>query len=109
MIEVAAGKCRRSGPASIDLVAGLVILANLTALTNKAERQGAWRASAAGRSRGSLALALHLGLWFNSPQDAAAAGCPNGVTPFNGDHTAGIQILSTRNFVDIGPLSQLTP
>lgn len=52
---------------------------------------------------------FHLGLWFNSPQDAAAAGCPNGVTPFNGDHTAGIQILSTRNFVDIGPLSQLTP
>ena len=34
---------------------------------------------------------FHLGLWFNSPQDAAAAGCPNGVTPFNGDHTAGIQ------------------
>src|SRR5512132_726713 len=52
---------------------------------------------------------FHLGLWFNSPEDAAAAGCPNAVTPFNGDHTAGIQILSTRNFVDIGPLSQLTP
>jgi hypothetical protein len=56
---------------------------------------------------------FHLGLWFNSPEDAAAAGCPNAVTPFNGDHTAGIQILSTRNFLDIGtgigPLSQLTP
>ena len=52
---------------------------------------------------------FHLGLWFNSPEDAAAAGCPNAVTPFNGDHTAGIQILSTRNFADIGPLSQLTP
>jgi hypothetical protein len=32
----------------------------------------------------------HLGLWFNSPQDAEANGCPNGVTPFNGEHNAGI-------------------
>jgi hypothetical protein len=53
---------------------------------------------------------FHLGLWFNSPEDAAAAGCPDTVTPFNGDHTAGIQILSTRNFADdMGPLRQLTP
>src|SRR5512132_4270064 len=52
---------------------------------------------------------FHLGLWFNSPNDAVAAGCPNAVTPFNGDHNAGIQILSTRNFVKIVPLSQLTP
>ena len=52
---------------------------------------------------------FHLGLWFNSPKDAAAAGCPNAVTPFNGDHTAGVRILSTRNFPDIGPLSQLKP
>ena len=50
----------------------------------------------------------HLGLWFNSPQDAAAAGCPNAVTPFNGDHTAGIQALSTRQFGDrSGPLRRL--
>jgi hypothetical protein len=53
---------------------------------------------------------FHLGLWFNSPQDAARAGCPATVTPFNGDHTAGIQVLSTRNFGDDqGPLRQLVP
>lgn len=51
---------------------------------------------------------FHLGLWFNSPDDAAASGCPSTVTPFNGDHTAGIQVLSTRNFPDgAGPLSRL--
>jgi hypothetical protein len=52
----------------------------------------------------------HLGLWFNSPKDAAAAGCPGATTPFNGDHTAGVQALSTRNFGDqTGPLRQLQP
>ena len=52
---------------------------------------------------------FHLGLWFNSPHDAAGVGCPNVVTPFNGDHTAGVQVLSTRNFPDLqGPLRQLT-
>ncbi len=51
----------------------------------------------------------HLGLWFNSPDDAAAAGCPNTVTPFNGEHHAGIQVLNTSNFADdFGPLRQLT-
>ena len=50
----------------------------------------------------------HLGLWFNSPVDGANAGCPGGPTPFNGDHTAGVQILNTHNFPDLqGPLSQL--
>ena len=53
---------------------------------------------------------FHLGLWFNSPQDAEAAGCPNTATRFNGDHTAGIQVLSTRNFGNLdGPLRQLAP
>ncbi len=53
---------------------------------------------------------FHLGLWFNSPQDAVKAGCPGTVTPFNGDHTAGIQVLSTRNFADgQGPLRKLQP
>jgi hypothetical protein len=52
----------------------------------------------------------HLGLWFNSPSAAAAAGCPGATTPFNGDHTAGVQALSTRNFGDqTGPLRQLQP
>jgi hypothetical protein len=44
-------------------------------------------------------------LWFDSP---AAAGCAGTTTPFNGDHTAGIQALSTRNFPDDQrPLRQL--
>ena len=52
----------------------------------------------------------HLGLWFGSPHDAVSAGCPGTVTRFNGDHTAGIQVLSTRNFPNLeGPLRQLTP
>jgi hypothetical protein len=47
----------------------------------------------------------HLGLWFNSPRDAARAGCPATVTPFNGEHNAGVQALSTRNFPTLfGPL-----
>jgi hypothetical protein len=51
---------------------------------------------------------FHLGLWFNSPADAVKAGCPGNVTPFNGDHNAGIQVLSTRNFANAqGPLRQL--
>jgi hypothetical protein len=52
----------------------------------------------------------HLGLWFNSPNDASAAGCPATVTPFNGEHNAGIQVLNTANFPDDhGPLRQLNP
>jgi hypothetical protein len=48
----------------------------------------------------------HLGLWFNSPDDAAKAGCPATVTPFNGEQHAGIQALSTRTFPDNqGPLA----
>jgi hypothetical protein len=50
----------------------------------------------------------HLGLWFNSPADALKAGCPGSVTPFNGDHSAGVQVLNTSNFAqDMGPLRQL--
>jgi hypothetical protein len=53
---------------------------------------------------------FHLGLWFNSPADAVKAGCPGTVTRFNGEHNAGIQVLSTRNFADDqGPLRQLNP
>jgi hypothetical protein len=52
---------------------------------------------------------FHLGLWFGSPGAAQAAGCPNTVTPFNGDHTAGIQALSTRNFGALnGPLRRIS-
>ena len=35
---------------------------------------------------------LHLGLWFNTPAGGSAAGCPGGPTPFNGDHSAGVQV-----------------
>ncbi|HST16608.1 MAG TPA: hypothetical protein VLK36_02995 [Gaiellaceae bacterium] len=51
---------------------------------------------------------FHLGLWFNSPADAVKAGCPGAVTPFNGEHDAGVQALSTRNAPpDHGPLRDL--
>ena len=50
----------------------------------------------------------HLGMWFDSFNDAGKAGCPNNVTPFNGDHTAGVQVLNTSNFPDKqGPLRDL--
>ena len=50
----------------------------------------------------------HLGVWFNSPDEAVAAGCPATVTPFNGDHTAGIQALSTRQITGpVGPLHRV--
>ena len=53
---------------------------------------------------------FHLGLWFNSPADAVKAGCPGDVTPFSGEHTAGIQALSSNNFLDAqGPLLNVKP
>ena len=53
---------------------------------------------------------FHIGLWFNSPAEALAAGCPNTVTPFNGDHHAGIQALATNQYGNLnGPLRQLKP
>jgi len=51
---------------------------------------------------------FHVGVWFGSPNDAQAAGCPNTITPFNGDHHAGIQALSTRGFANLnGPLKKI--
>jgi hypothetical protein len=50
----------------------------------------------------------HLGMWFADPVDAVKAGCPANVTPFDGDHNAGIQVLNTSNFPDNhGPLLNL--
>ena len=55
----------------------------------------------------------HLGLWFNNPQTPFNLGCEPGatapiVTPFNGAHHAGIQVLNTSEFpVAAGPLSQV--
>jgi len=52
----------------------------------------------------------HLGLWFDSPTDAQAARCPATTTPFNGEHSAGIQVLNTSNFPDDqGPLRSANP
>jgi len=51
----------------------------------------------------------HLGLWFSDAADAAAAGCPGTVTPFEGNHQAGIQVFNTSNFgteAAAGPLGQ---
>jgi hypothetical protein len=48
-------------------------------------------------------------VWFDSPVDAEKRwpGCPDAVTPFNGAHDAGIQVLNTSNFADDnGPLGQ---
>jgi hypothetical protein len=51
---------------------------------------------------------FHLGAWFAKPAQAAAAGCSDTVTPFDGDHRAGIQALSTRQFSNNqGPLRQI--
>jgi len=50
----------------------------------------------------------HLGLWFDSSQAASAAGCPATVTPCNGEHNAGLQVLNTSNFADDhGPLRDI--
>jgi hypothetical protein len=47
----------------------------------------------------------HMGIWFADPNAAVAANCPGTVTPFDGDHQAGIQVLNTTNFPDAhGPL-----
>ena len=51
---------------------------------------------------------FHLGLWFADPTEAKDAGCSGTVTPFDGDHEAGIQALSTRNFPALqGPLGRI--
>ena len=52
----------------------------------------------------------HVGLWFGSHAAAVAAGCPNVITPFDGEHDAGLQVLNTRHYPDDhGPLRAVTP
>jgi hypothetical protein len=52
----------------------------------------------------------HLGLWFNDPKDVVKAGGPGTVTPFNGEHNAGVQVLNTGKFPDLaGPLLNVKP
>jgi hypothetical protein len=51
----------------------------------------------------------HLGLWFNNPQDVINAGGPPTVTPFNGEHNAGVQVLNSGEFAPTdGPLKRVT-
>jgi hypothetical protein len=51
---------------------------------------------------------FHVGLWFGDPKDAKEAGCSGKVTQFDGDHEAGIQAFSTRNFPNLkGPLGEI--
>jgi hypothetical protein len=53
---------------------------------------------------------FHVGLWFNSVQDQVDAGCGSDPpTPFNGDHTAGEQVLTTVPVNGLGPLAQVQP
>jgi len=58
---------------------------------------------------GPVAVELHhLGLWFADPAQAVNAGCPGTVTPFDGDHNAGIQVLNTGQFPAAnGPLGRI--
>jgi hypothetical protein len=51
----------------------------------------------------------HIGLWFNNPHDVVKAGGPGTVTPFNGEHDAGVQVLNSGEFADTdGPLKRVT-
>jgi hypothetical protein len=51
---------------------------------------------------------FHVGVWFSDPKQAKKAGCSGTVTPFDGDHEAGIQALSTQTFPALrGPLSKI--
>lgn len=51
---------------------------------------------------------FHLGIWFDSVAAGASNGCAGGPTPFNGDHTAGVQVLNTGTFDNKnGPLGQI--
>ena len=50
----------------------------------------------------------HLGIWFDSVAAAVANGCPPNQTVFNGDHTAGPQVLNSGKFPNnAGPLSHI--
>jgi hypothetical protein len=47
----------------------------------------------------------HMGVWFNNPGKVVSLGGPGTITPFNGEHNAGVQVLSTAEFPDgAGPL-----
>jgi len=50
------------------------------------------------------------GTGVSAKEDAAQAGCSDGVTPFNGEHNAGVQVLNMSNFAkEDGPLGRLQP
>src|SRR6266705_3181878 len=50
----------------------------------------------------------HVGIWFADPAAAVTVGCPGTVTPFDGDHNAGIQVVHTVPAVGpLGPLARI--
>jgi hypothetical protein len=72
--------------------------------------------AAANNAQNAPVHTFHVGVWFNSVQDQVDAGCGSDPpTPFNGDHTAGEQVLTTVpvnveiNGVNqlVGPLAQV--
>jgi len=81
------------------------------------KRQGGWPGNdRAGHATGTFIGRFSIETFAVAPgvapapssKDAAAAGCPGTVTPFNGEHHAGVQALSTRNFpAQAGSLRQI--
>jgi len=48
---------------------------------------------------------LHVGFWFNNPQDITGCGDPTKTTPFNGEHNAGpFAMISLPTQSGLGPL-----
>jgi len=88
------------------LVASGVGPAPTTFQSHPVDDEGNSIASADTNGQSGPVQMYHLGIWFDSPVDAENAGCADAVTPFNGTHDAGIQVLNSSNFpTDKGPLS----
>ena len=52
---------------------------------------------------------LSPGPLVQQPEDVVKAGGPPNVTPFNGEHDAGVQVLNTGEFAPTdGPLKRVT-
>ena len=50
------------------------------------------------------------GTGVSAKKDVAQVGCPDGVTPCNGEHNAGVRVLNTSNFTkENGTLGRLQP
>ena len=64
-----------------------------------------------GRPVGAAVMAAKVTIESQGPVEVmkvSATGCPGTVTPFHGEHDAGVQALNTSNFPDqSGPLRQV--